>query len=337
MKHAVLAVSFAALALASAPALAEDASYFDGFYAGILGGVTGNAYKNLLPTGGPARGQVAAVAGWTTNINPEIIAGGEVLGAVATDFAGNYSYSGLALGHVGRMVDDTVAFYLVGGGGWYGAAPVVAWGARAEMAIWDDFAVRWEMLNFVQVAASSGGYRSGVTGQMYNVGIVWHDNPDEAQRVALERVAPDFDGLYTGVQVGVHLNAAANFFPDVGFGGHIGRGEISAVLGWNFKLNDLFVVGVEGQGGYLFDSSGDEGFAAFGMVRAGVTPFEGLMAYATGGVGVVQGKAAYAVGGGIEHGSFANSRLRAELIGYGELGQSLTSYRVSGALLWDIN
>jgi hypothetical protein len=169
---------------------------------------------------------------------------------------------------------------------------------------------------------------------MLNVGLVWHmdeDGSGSGWHFDMDPAAnmPDFDGLYAGASFGLHHNPANNFFMDVGFGSHPTRADLGAILGWNIALNDWVVVGVEGQAGLLFDSSGDMGYNAWALGRAGITPLPGVLAYAQGGVGMVQGKFAYGAGGGIEYAAFDNASVRLEALAYGEPGGSRVGRRRS--------
>jgi opacity protein-like surface antigen len=123
----------------------------------------------------------------------------------------------------------------------------------------------------------------------------------------------------------MHYNAPGNFFPDVGFGGHITRGNLGVFGGYNFKLIDDaigVVAGVEAQADFLYDTSGDTGASALGLARLGVVPFEGLMLYGAAGAGVVNNVPAYALGGGVEYALWGDASLRAEYLALGELSST---------------
>jgi hypothetical protein len=349
LRTVAIVVASTVAALCSTAASAQDFgaadptdSYFDGFYAGILYGAAGNAHGNFFPAGGIARGEVGGFAGWNFEVAPGLIAGGELLGAVQSDFAGTYSAGFAALGQIGALVEEDIAFFLVGGGGYLGSAPALVFGARAEMGVYDNMSVRAEILNFVEVGA---GAHPGVTGQMLNAGIVWHlgegASGPAGLRLDLDSPAslPDFDGGYAGASFGLHYNAPLNFFPDIGFGGHPSRADLGAVAGWNFRLEDTWVVaGIEAQAGLLTDTSGDVALNAWGLGRLGLTPFDGLLVYGQAGAGVVQGKGAYGVGGGVEFAAFDDATVRFEGLAYGEIGAAAFSAgKGSAAVLWHLD
>jgi hypothetical protein len=323
----------------SSPEAAD--SYFAGFYAGIIGGFAGG-HDNFFPSGGLGRGQAGAVAGWNVDVAPQVIVGGELLALAQSDFNGTYSAAFAALGHVGGLVEDNLAFYLVGGAGYMGSAPALIYGIRSELGVYDSMSVRAELLNLIEVGP---GARPGLSGQMYNVGVLWHlgegGSNETGWLLNFDRATdfPDFDGLYGGVSFGLHHNTALNFFPNVGFGGHPTRADLGGFAGWNLRLGDSWIVaGVEGQAGVLTDTSGDVSYNAWGLGRLGMTPFEGLLAYGQAGVGLVQDKAAFGYGGGIEYAAFDHASVRFEGLAYGEIATgTISAGKGSAGIVWHIN
>ena len=76
------------------------------------------------------------------------------------------------------------------------------------------------------------------------------------------------------------------------------------------------------EGGPDFNSSGDVGFDGLALAHLGFVPTAGLMPYAAAGVGMLEGKAAYAAGGGVEYAAWGNNTLRLEALAVGELGSN---------------
>lgn len=314
-----------------APSLPTDMTapnYFEGLYAGVLFGASGADHKNFYPTGGIDRWGIGGAIGYNHYLTSNIIIGAEVQGHLETDFGGNWSGIALALGHLGLTTAENFQVYLLGGGGLFDSVPAWAIGAGAEWGVFDNLSVRGEIITLGQAgAAPSGIYRPGITAWMIKAGALWHFGPGAYGMPGIyvpSAPAPvtDFDGLYFGASYGIHSNPSYSFFPDVGFGLHLTRGDIGGFAGWNFRLNDWLVAGVEAQAGLLYDTSGDMGSNGFVLARAGVVPFDGLLIYGAGGLGYVQDKAAYALGGGAEYALWGNAGIRVEALAIGELSST---------------
>jgi hypothetical protein len=311
------------------PILAPELSaptYFEGLYAGVIWGTSGADHKNFYPTGAPDRYGFGAALGWHTYLAPGVVVGGEVQGHVDTDFAGAWGVSVLALGHLGLTTADDFLVYTVAGGGVFDSVPALAFGAGLEWGVFNALSLRYELLAFIQAAEANGQpVLPGVTAWMLRTSALWHFG-EGAQDIpgfhfSFERPADitDFDGFYYGAYFAGHLNPTWNFFPDEGYGWHMTRGDQGGIVGYNYRLLDGFVIaGLEGQGGVIFDTSGDVSYNVFGLAKLGVVPFDGLFVYGAGGLGVVQGKAAYALGGGVEYALWGDASARAEILTYGE-------------------
>jgi hypothetical protein len=323
-------------------------SYFEGLYAGVIWGTSGADHNNFYPTGANDRIGFGAAVGWHTYLGPGVVVGGEVQGHVDTDFAGAWGVSALALGHFGLTTADDFLVYAVGGGGVFDMVPAVAFGAGLEWGVFNALSLRYELLAFIQAAEANGIYRPGVTAWMLRTSALWHFG-EGAQDIpgfhlSLDRPADvtDFGGFYYGAYFGGHLNPAWNFFPDEGYGLHMTRGDQGGIVGYNFRLLDGWVVaGLEGQGGVIFDTSGDMSYNVFGLAKLGVVPFEGLFVYGAGGVGMVQNKAAYALGGGVEYALWGNASARAEILAYGEASPTpvvsgFSSTKFSMGAIWHV-
>jgi hypothetical protein len=315
--------------------------YFEGMYAGVLVGASGADHRNFYSNGNIDRVGVGGVVGYNIYLTPEIIVGGEVQGHVETDLGGAFSTIALAMGHFGLLTADDFQVYLTGGGGLFDGVPAWAVGAGFEWGIYDNIAWRGEILSIGQAGASPTGISiPGVTAWMIKTGAIWHFGEESSAipgwHLSFDPPASvtDFDGGYIGASYGIINNPGWNFFPNTGFGLHQTRGDISAIAGWNWRLADMFVAGVEGQAGWNYDTSGDITYNVFGLGRAGFVPWEGTMVYGAAGVGVLQHKGAYALGGGVEHALWGEASLRAELLALGEFGQMPTASKFSVGALW---
>ena len=321
-------------------------SYFDGLYAGVLVGMSGADHKNFFPTGAIDRYGIGGVLGYNHFIAPGILIGAEIQGHLDTDFNGTWNTGLLALGHLGFTTADDFQVYLLGGGGVFDNVPAWAFGGGIEWGVLDNIGVRAEIITIGQAGpAPSGLSRPGVTAWIIKGGPIWHfgaeSNNLPGPHFGFDPPAEttDFDGAYAGLGYGMHLNMPANFFPDLGFGAHITRGHIGGFAGWNFALVDgavKVVAGVEAQADILYDTSGDMTWDAIGLARLGIVPFEGLMVYGAAGVGVLQNKPSYALGGGIEYALWGNASV---LLALGELNPAgpITAYKGTLGAVWHFN
>ena len=308
------------------PADLTAPTYFEGFYAGILFGASGADHRNFYSNGNIDRIGAGGVVGYNHYLMPGVIVGGEVQANLETDLGGAWSPTVLGLGHLGFTTADDFQVYLLGGGGLFDNVPAWAIGAGVEWGVYDNMSVRGEIITVGQAGASPTGVTiPGITAWLIKGGAIWRfgegafDMP--GWHLGLEPPADvtDFNGPYAGLSYGIHVNPSYSFFPDVGFGLHLTRGDIGGFAGWNWRVNDFLVAGVEAQGGYLYDTSGDQGANALALGRAGIVPLDGLLVYGAGGVGFVQNKAAYALGGGVEYALWGDASVRAEVLGIGEL------------------
>jgi opacity protein-like surface antigen len=323
-------------------------SYFDGLYAGVLIGMSGADHKNFFPTGGIDRYGVGAVVGYNTYLAPRVVVGAEVQGHLDTDFAGTYNTGAFAFGKLGFTTADNLMVYLLGGGGVFDQVPAWAFGLGLEWGVYENLSLRADITTIGQAGpAPSGISIPGITAWIIKGGALWHFGegsssvPPFSFALNDNGQVTDFDGPYAGVGYGMHYNAAGNFFPDVGFGAHITRGNIGAFGGYNFKLVDDMidvVASVEVQVDFLFDTSGDTGWEALGLARLGVVPVDGLLLYAAAGGGMVNNKTAYALGGGAEYALWGNASLRAEYLALGEpSGGGFSGHKGTIGAVWHID
>ena len=321
-------------------------SYFEGLYAGVIWGTSGADHGNFYPTGGIDRNGYGVALGWNTYLAPGVVAGGEVQGHLDTDFAGVWSISAFALARLGLTTADDFLVYGVGGAGFFDSVPAWVFGAGVEWGLWNAASIRTEILTFSQAAPANGLMIPGVTAWMIRFGALWHfgegaqDIPGHHFSLERPHDVTDFGGLYYGASYGIAWNPQWNFFPDEGYGLHMTRGDIGAFAGYNYHLVDgLVVAGVEAQASFLYDTSGDVTASLFGLGKAGIVPFEGLYLYGAGGVGLLQGKPAYALGGGIEYALWGDTSVRVEGLAIGEASAApavsgFSAYKVSIGAVW---
>jgi hypothetical protein len=321
-------------------------SWFDGLYAGVIFGMSGADHKNFFPTGAIDRYGIGAALGYRHYLAPGVVIGGEVQGHLDTDFAGTWNTGLMGFAQLGFTTSDDFLVYLLAGGGIFDNVPAWAVGAGAEWGVYDNMGLRAEIITIGQAGpAPSGLSRPGISAWIIKGGPMWHfgagsnDLPGSHLRFEPPAHVTDFDGAYAGLGYGMHLNMTANFFPDLGFGAHITRGHLGAFGGWNFKLVDgavKLIAGVEGQADFLYDTSGDVTWDAIGLGRLGIVPFEGVMVYGAAGIGVLQNKATYALGGGIEYALWGDASLRAEVLALGELTPvgPVTAYKGTIGAVW---
>jgi hypothetical protein len=331
------------------PVIADDftaPTYFEGLYIGALYGSSGADHKNFFPTGSADRSGVGAAIGWNTYLAPGVVAGGELQGWLDSDFMGAWSISAFGLGRVGLTTADDFLVYVTGGGGVFDSVPAYVFGAGFEWGLFNALSLRYELLAISQAAEANGLFRPGVTAWRLGAGLLWHfgEGAQDIPGLHLDLERPsnvtDFGGFYYGAYFGGQVNSAYNFFPDQGFGLHMTRADLGGIAGYNYHLLDSFVVaGLEGQGGILFDTSGDVSYNVLGLAKLGVVPFEGLFVYGVAGGGIIQDKLAYAAGGGAEYALWGDASLRAEVLVYGEASASpvvpgFTGTKLSLGAIW---
>lgn len=136
----------------------------------------------------------------------------------------------------------------------------------------------------------------------------------------------NFEGFYIGGAAG------AGTFPAPGVVGTAG-----VVVGANFALTDAIVSGVEFQGDTLWNDTGFAGFNALLLGKVGGYLSDDLMVYGTGGGGLVDGAASYAIGAGIEMAVAEQLSVRAEGMGTGTWGVWPDGGKATVGVLWHMN
>jgi len=349
---ALLALSCSGAYAADAPAFDNPdvapnltpPSYFDGLYAGVMTGISSARHNNFFTAGQPLRSQAAAVAGWNYMLTPSILAGVEVQAAVDTDFLDASDFDVMGYGRLGFLADDRFMVYLIGGAGYFADAPAWEAGMGAEWMASNKLSLRLEGLGIGQLGNVPNGQNvPGVSAVRLTSGVMWHFDAPDGNFPDTPAAAPtDFTGPYAGLIAGAWDNPSYNFFVDYGHGGHLSRVGFGAVAGWNYGLTDNLRVGGEIQAGTSFDSSGDVGVDGVALARAGYVAFPGLMPYVAGGVGMLESKGVYAVGGGVEYALWGKNTIRAEALELGGLGDAstgagLSATKLTVGFLWHTN
>jgi opacity protein-like surface antigen len=306
-------------------------SYFDGLYAGVMTGTVSSRWGNFYTAGQPLRTDFTLVGGYNQSFDTGLVASGEVQASVGTDFFDATDFDAMAIARLGVLSDHRFMTYGLAGIGYFADAPAFEVGMGYEWLASRALSLRLEGMGIGQLGnVPNGNNVPGISAVRLTAGAMWHIGaPDQGFDPPPDNGVTDFTGPYAGLYTGAYMNPSYNFFPDHGFGGHLSRVAFGGMAGWNYALSDTFRAGGEVQGGLDFDSSGDAGIDALAMGRVGVVPMEGLMPYATAGLGVLGGQGAYALGGGVEYAAWGQNSLRAEALGIGELGNNSGSTGIS--------
>ncbi|MEO5808066.1 outer membrane beta-barrel protein [Devosia sp.] len=293
-------------------------SFYDGLYAGVLFGPISARKNNFNTVGAEIRGEVGGMVGWNQPIAPGIVAGAELQATVATDFSSSYLRA-MALARIGFYAGDTTLIYLFGGAGYMATSAAFEAGLGGETRITDTMAARLEIAGIGQIGPVPNGKNvPAISALRITGGLTWQLDGAVAPWNALPP-ATDFAGYYAGLNAGGLTDPNFNFFNDYGNGWHLSRFTIGTLAGVNYALNDYMRAGVEAQLDASFDTSGDVGADVLALARVGVVPMTGLMPYAAAGIGLVEGRAAYALGGGVEYALWGNTTLRGEALLLGRL------------------
>lgn len=296
-------------------------SFYDGLYAGVLFGPISARKNNFNTVGAEIRGEVGGFVGWNQPVAPGVIVGGELQASVASDFATSYLRA-MALARVGFYAADSTLVYLFGGAGYMASAAAFEAGLGAETRLNDTMAARLEIAGIGQLGpVPNGNNIPAISALRITGGVSWRVNgaPPAWQELP---AATTYTGFYAGLNAGALTDPQFNFFADYGNGFHLSRFELGGLAGVNYALNEVIRAGFEGQLGVSFDTSGDVGPDALVLARLGTVPTSGVLAYVAAGVGVVENRAAYALGGGVEYALWGNTSLRGEALLLGRLDGS---------------
>ena len=138
----------------------------------------------------------------------------------------------------------------------------------------------------------------------------------------------NFEGAYAGVQGGGYWGTIN--------GPSVTGWNLDLVAGVNFAVTDLFIAGVEFQGGVMWPESGWK-WDMLGLGRVGVQVTDGIMAYGAAGLGNVAGDGVYAFGGGVEVATFNSISVRGEVLGMANWGQGPSAAKATAGVLFHFN
>lgn len=320
------------------PVLGADMSApkaFDGLYAGVSFGLMNSNQKVFYPNTNGYRVPAGVFAGYNHQFTPWLVGGVEAQLEGAYEWeAGTLGYNAFLLGRVGVLTSPDFAVYEMAGFGLIDSNSAYALGVGVEQQVSDSFAVRLESLSFGQLSPRAGvaNYK-GVMGMKLMLGGVWYlrdgsESFDESS--PFSAVPTRFTGPYLGLYAGGGYNSGHNFFGgDTFYGWHITRFMQGGVAGWNYEVASMLRVGGELQAGLNYNTSGQIGTDAQLLARVGLVPFDGVMAYASGGVGMIDMVPAYALGGGVEYALWGRNSLRLDALALGEINPG-PPYNVSG-------
>ncbi len=330
----------------SAPAV------FDGLYAGVELGLTNNNFKTFYDSGANTyRISGGVFVGYNRQIQPWLLAGVELQGDVGLDWtSGATGYTLLGLGRIGVLGAADFVLYNMAGLGFVNSTPAYAFGLGVEQSVTQNLALRAEAVAYGQFGTPSGVTNyGGVTLMKIAAGPVWYFDDNAAAEAspvpftgAGAGEATDFAGPYLGSYFGGLVNMQYNFFVGNALNGwHLSRFAQGGMAGWNYAVTDWLRAGVELQAGFSYNTSGGVGWDAQALARLGATPLEGVMVYGSAGAGLLEGRAAYSAGGGVEYALWGKNTLRLDAQVLGEIqpappiiAPGFTATKVTVGTLW---
>ncbi|MGV8833157.1 MAG: hypothetical protein ACOH2N_14360 [Devosia sp.] len=295
-------------------------SAFDGLYVGVVAGPISARKKNFNVGGEDIRPEFGGVIGWNQPVAAGVVVGGELQATVATDFQNSAYIRAMAIARLGFAAGDNGLVYVLAGVGRMGESTGFEAGMGAEVMVTDAIGVRLEAAGIGQIGPVPNGTNiPAISAMRITSAVLWQLDGPPASTAYNSGPVTDFAGYYAGVNIGGLTDSNFNFFNDYGWGWHLSRFEMGGLAGYNYAFNDYLRAGVETQLGVNFDTSGDVGVDMLALGRVGVVPFQGLFAYAAAGAGVVEGKGAFAAGGGAEYALWGKTALRGEALLLGRL------------------
>jgi len=138
----------------------------------------------------------------------------------------------------------------------------------------------------------------------------------------------NFEGAYVGAQGGGYWGTVN--------GPEVTGWNLDLVAGVNFALTDLFLAGVEFQGGAMWPDGGWK-WDMMGLGRVGVQVTDSVMAYGAAGLGSVAGNGVYSFGGGVEVATWQSVSVRGEVLGLANWGQAPSAAKATAGVLFHFN
>lgn len=364
LKRIVSGLGFALL-LGTAPAVAQSGLYFnpqitpaltgptffEGLYAGVQFGLMNSNKQVFYANTNTYRVPAGGMAGYNMQLTPWLVAGVEAQAEATLDWTtGTGGYNGFVLARMGLLTRDDFMLYHFAGLGVIDGRSAYAIGVGGEQALSDNFSVRGDILSFGQLSAPAGvTHYGGIMGMKITAGALWHirDGGGVVQNgpSAFGATPTDFRGPYLGVYAGSAVDPPVNFFVgNTTYGWHLSRFAQGAIAGWTYDLGSSFRVGAEVQGGITYNTSGNIGLDGEVLARLGLVPAKGWMVYASGGLGVLENRPAYAFGGGVEYALWGRNSVRLDVQMLGEINPAppinaagITATKVTLGSLWHFN
>jgi outer membrane immunogenic protein len=136
----------------------------------------------------------------------------------------------------------------------------------------------------------------------------------------------NFDGVYVGVQVGGDWQ----WTPAPG----VITGDIGALAGANFTINNSLLFGVEFQANALVDMNGFQGWDALFMGHFGGFITDSAILYAAAGAGTTDASTVYALGAGVEAAVADQLSVRGEVLALAPWGAMPAEGKATLGLIW---
>ncbi|MFD2647733.1 outer membrane protein [Devosia albogilva] len=330
----VVALAQSAQQLYFDPALPSDfvaPTPFEGLYAGVLLGAISARKNNFNAGGEDIRPEFGAVVGWNQPVAPGVVLGGELQATVATDISTTYMRA-MALARLGFAAGDNTLIYALGGLGVVGSGAAFEVGIGAETMLTPNMALRLEAAGIGQIGSVPSGVSiPAISAMRITSGAIWQLDGAPASTTAFHHGdTTNFTGWHAGLNIGSLADPQFNFFDDYGWGWHLSRFEMGGFVGYDHAVTDQIRAGVEVQLGGNYDTSGDAGVDLLALGRLGLVATDQVLAYAAGGLGLVEGKGAYAFGGGVEYALWGQTSLRGEALVLGRMDGAPGLSGVSG-------
>jgi hypothetical protein len=138
----------------------------------------------------------------------------------------------------------------------------------------------------------------------------------------------NFDGVYVGVQAG----GMWQWTPAPG----VISGDVGAMAGANFSINDALLAGIEFQGDAFIDMNGIQGWDALFLGHFGGFITDSAIIYAAAGAGTTDKTMVYSLGGGIEAAAGDQLSVRGEILALGPWGAMPDRAKGTLGLIWHI-
>jgi outer membrane immunogenic protein len=134
----------------------------------------------------------------------------------------------------------------------------------------------------------------------------------------------NFEGFYIGATGGGTISNSL-------------YGNLGVVAGANFAITDGIIAGVEFQGDTYWNGGGYAAYDALALGRVGGFVSDNVLVTGDLGVGLLNGGAVYAFGGGAEMGLASNFGVRGDVQAISYFGHAPSALRASAGLIWHMD